>query len=65
MDPKHVGVAIGTSLLSRIQAVHCYIRTFTAMFDLPVTPTRVNIRTVPSILHGPDNMGIATEISLL
>ena len=61
LDPEIVGVAVGISLLSYIQAeitiLHIYFRLRAAMFDLPVTPTSKSIRVCPIVLLDPENVG--------
>ena len=43
---------------------HIYFRLMAAMFDLPVTPTSESIRTSPTVLLDPENVGVAVGFPL-
>ena len=54
LDPENVGVAVGISFLSYIQAeiydIACVLPVMAAMFDLPVTSTSESIHICPAVL---------------
>ena len=68
-DPENIGIAVGISLLSCIEAdiivVSFLLRLMATIFDFRHTQTPDSLHNNSDVLPDPENMGIAVEISLL
>jgi hypothetical protein len=64
-----MGIGVGISLLSRIQAEKyvnsCLLPVQAAIFDLPFTLTSDSMCNSPAVLLDPENVGIYVGVSLL
>jgi hypothetical protein len=69
LDPENMVIAVGMSLLSRIQAeiydISYLLPVNAAIFDLRHTQKSDSILTSLIVLPDPENIGIAFAISLL